>query len=478
MLRFFFRRRFALVSFASIAAASTAAIACSDAESTSVAGRGAASGHVPADAPLFHRDVRPILERSCQSCHAPDGMAPFSLLTYEQARTFAPAMVVETEARRMPPWGARETDECQPPHPFRGDARLTDEQIATLAAWSMAGTPEGDPADAPPSPMAKPRDLPGVDVEVSLDVPYSASGTIDDFRCFIIDPKLTDSKWIDGVHVIPGNPGATHHVDVYADPSGQGSALAGPDGSYPCFSDPMIDEQRLLHTFNPGMFPLELPPGVAMELPAGSLLALQVHYHPAGTTLPPDDLKVQLRFVDEAPEQILDVVFLGNSSSALDDGDGLMPGPGDGSGGPEFLIPANAANHVEAMRITWRASWGSPRVLGAAAHMHYVGRDMKIEVEHPGASGGDAAGECLLQEPSWNIAWQRLFLYDTAIDGLPRLSAGDRLRLRCTYDNTMQNPGVVRALADQGLHAPIDVRLGEQVVDEMCLAILPLLYPN
>ena len=448
-------------------------VGCSGDDATGSSAVASSSGETPSQGPFFHRDVAPILQASCQSCHAPGGMAPFSLVTYDEARSVAPLIVVETEARRMPPWGARETDECQPRHPFVGDARLSDEQIAVLAAWSAAGALEGDPADAPPALTPKPSDLPDADLVVSLQEPYAARGTEDEFRCFVIDPGLTESRWIDGVHVVPGNPAATHHVDVYADPLGDGAALAGPDGSYPCFSDPMIDDQRMLHTFNPGMMPLELPAGVAMELPARSLLALQVHYHPAGTTLPPDDLKVQLRFTDSAPDQILDVLFLGNFSSAFDDGDGLLPGPGDGPGGPEFVIGANASDHVEAMRFTWPASYGSPRILGAAAHMHYVGRDMKIEVERP-----QRDAECLLQEPSWNIAWQRLFLYDTTIEALPRLHGGDRVNLRCTYDNTMQNPGVIKALSDQGLPSPIDVYLGEQVTDEMCLAILPLLYPN
>ncbi|HYP90264.1 MAG TPA: hypothetical protein VEQ59_18965, partial [Polyangiaceae bacterium] len=61
--------------------------------------------------------------------------------------------------------------------------------------------------------------------------------------------------------------------------------------------------------------------------------------------------------------------------------------------------------------------------------------------------------------------------YDTPIDQAPALRSGDVLNLRCTYDNSMQNPFVARALAEQGLSAPRDVVLGEQTLDEMCLGI-------
>lgn len=53
---------------------------------------------------------------------------------------------------------------------------------------------------------------------------------------------------------------------------------------------------------------------------------------------------------------------------------------------------------------------------------------------------------------------------------------GDYLYLRCTYDNSMSNPYVVEALAQQRLDAPVPVFLGEETLDEMCLGVFGVAY--
>src|SRR6266700_5552285 len=54
----------------------------------------------------FTKDVAPILQRSCQTCHRPGSIAPMSLLTYEEARPWARSMKVKVASRQMPPWFA------------------------------------------------------------------------------------------------------------------------------------------------------------------------------------------------------------------------------------------------------------------------------------------------------------------------------------------------------------------------------------
>jgi mono/diheme cytochrome c family protein len=101
----------------------------------------------------YNKDIAPILERSCQSCHRPDSVAPMSLLTYEQARPYARAMKLRTSLRDnagsrgvMPPWYIEKNIGIQS---FKEDISLSDEQIATIAAWADSGAPEGNPADRP-----------------------------------------------------------------------------------------------------------------------------------------------------------------------------------------------------------------------------------------------------------------------------------------------------------------------------------------
>ena len=52
----------------------------------------------------FTKDVAPILQNRCQSCHRPDTFAPMSLLTYEESRPWAKSIKQKVLAREMPPW--------------------------------------------------------------------------------------------------------------------------------------------------------------------------------------------------------------------------------------------------------------------------------------------------------------------------------------------------------------------------------------
>lgn len=92
----------------------------------------------------FNNQIIRILQQHCQACHHTDDIAPFSLMTYSEAKLFAEAMREATETREMPPW--KPAQGCGE---FEGERGLSDEQIETLARWVEAGAPEGDPADAP-----------------------------------------------------------------------------------------------------------------------------------------------------------------------------------------------------------------------------------------------------------------------------------------------------------------------------------------
>jgi len=106
----------------------------------------------PASDVTFAKDIAPILQRSCQSCHRPDGAGPMSLLTYEDARPWARAMKARTGVgpRRgvMPPWYVEKTIGIQK---FKYDPSLSDEEISKVARWADNGAPLGNPADMPPA---------------------------------------------------------------------------------------------------------------------------------------------------------------------------------------------------------------------------------------------------------------------------------------------------------------------------------------
>lgn len=428
----------------------------------------------PYSGPTYHKDIVPILQKSCQSCHRPGDIAPFGLMSYEEAKAAAPLMTIETKARTMPPWGAFETGECKPKNPWKEDLRLSDDEIATIEAWHQAGAPEGDPKDAPAPIETFANDLEGKDLELAPSDPFVTSGDLDQFQCFVLDPKLLETKYMNGVFFVPGNPKVVHHILLFSDPGKESLKNAPVGGNYTCFGGSGVPGTKLLAGWAPGGVPMELPANIGTPLEAGSLLVMQIHYHPGGTTADPDATAVQMRFSDAPPEYYLTTALIGNDQTPKPGGDGLLPGPNDGAG-PEFRIPAGAKGHTETMVFTLPGMLnGGPTpkiwIYNVGAHMHLVGVDQKISITHT-----DGAEECLLQEPQWDFSWQRGYAYDAPIESLPVFAPGDKLVNRCTYDNSKDNPALVDALLEQGYTDPVDVGMGESTLEEMCLSALGVL---
>src|SRR5437870_6896690 len=103
----------------------------------------AAAEPVPGDV-TFTRDIAPILQRSCQNCHRPDGVAPMSLVTYEDVRPWARSIKTKTglgpRAGVMPPWYVEKNIGIQ--H-FKNDPSLSADEIAAIARWVDSGAPRG-----------------------------------------------------------------------------------------------------------------------------------------------------------------------------------------------------------------------------------------------------------------------------------------------------------------------------------------------
>src|SRR6266545_2573792 len=100
-----------------------------------------ASAHAAAQpAPSFSEQIAPILRTHCVSCHQPDGDAPFSLMSYADARRRVNQIADVTSRKYMPPW--------KPDNPglFSGERRLSARDIDTIRRWARGGAPEGTPA--------------------------------------------------------------------------------------------------------------------------------------------------------------------------------------------------------------------------------------------------------------------------------------------------------------------------------------------
>ena len=217
-------------------------------------------------------------------------------------------------------------------------------------------------------------------------LPYITEGTQDEFICFPMDPRFETDVFIQGFNIVPGNDLVAHHALVFTDPDGKSLAQAGEKGWYPCFGDANVGATQLIAAWAPGVLPNELPDNAGIPVSAGTILVMQMHYHPTGTSAEADQTGVQLKFTTEEPEWYSLVALIGNFTELDDEGFGLQPSAGDTGDGVQFRVPAGTPGHREEMTFQSPAAlFGAPNaehhILGAAPHMHYLGRHMEAWVE-------------------------------------------------------------------------------------------------
>src|SRR3954452_10918517 len=175
------------------------------------------AGQARAQQVTFNKDIAPILHKNCATCHRPGEVAPFALLTYDDAKKRAKQLVKVTHQRFMPPWKAE---------PGYGDfvdpRRLTDAQIALIKKWADEGAVEGT-TPRPPQPvftsdwaLGKPDQV----IEMSEEFEVPAEGR-DIYRCFVIPINNTEDKYVTAVEYRPGNREVVHHALLFLDNTGQ-----------------------------------------------------------------------------------------------------------------------------------------------------------------------------------------------------------------------------------------------------------------
>src|SRR5436190_14472249 len=157
----------------------------------------------------FYKEVLPILQARCQSCHRPGEAAPMSFLTYESTRPFAKAMKAAVIGRKMPPGGL----DPEYGH-FVDNFTLTQNQIDTISKWADSGAVGGDPKDAPPPVkwVEGWRTKPDTVVEVpSFNVP--ANGWVEVMMVILPNPFKTDT-WVRSIEIPPRVPALIHNAGL------------------------------------------------------------------------------------------------------------------------------------------------------------------------------------------------------------------------------------------------------------------------
>jgi len=419
----------------------------------------------------WYQDVGPILSKHCMSCHQDGGIAPFRLTDYDSARDNATRAIDKIDKGEMPPFDAREEADCTPRFNWVDDPRLTADEKQKLRDWMTDGFAMGV-EQAIPKPAS--TALPGVTRTLTPAQPFVAQGDRDQFTCFVLDPGAAQLSWMTGLQVRPGNPKVVHHVVLSElQPGPELTALlAQHQVGEPFNCDQMATpNQFVISIWTPGNQPMQTPPDLAVPIVAGAKIVMQIHYHPAGLVNDPDTTAVDVRFSPTVPRKMYFISAFGNEPAAP----ALLADPDD-TGAPQFLVPKNKLDHVEHMRRTIPDLGGltDVRIYSTNPHMHLVGTHIAGKLERPAARGDDPQTECLANG-GWNFDWQRTYIYDTPLDRLPSLKAGDVIDITCHWNNTIDNPFVQRMLLDSHLPPlPVDISLGEQTTNEMCLEIFGL----
>jgi hypothetical protein len=405
-------------------------------------GAGAPAGK----SPTFHRDVEPVLQKHCQECHRPGQVAPFPLLTFEQARKRASDLANVTEARTMPPWHASTTEGG----PFRGARVLGARELEILSDWAEAGCPQGDPKDAPPArawPSGWMLGEPDLVLKVSEPFRVSASGD-DEYRVFVLPSGLKEGHWISAVDFRPGNRKVVHHILSAFDVTSRARALDAADlgSGYKTFVGygrlksglPFIPSGGL-GGWAPGKMPRPLPEGIGRYLPAAADVLLQVHYHKSGKS-ETDASEIGLYYAKGRIDKHLQRALVTPPRA------GLLRRP-------ELRIPPGDPNYRVA------GSWRVPQAIhlvGVLPHMHWLGKDFLLTAVRP-----DGSRTTLLKVDHWDFNWQDTYDFVSPV----ALAPGTRIEMLAHFDNSEENP-------KNPSHPPIEVQWGEQTTDEMCIGFL------
>jgi len=400
----------------------------------------------------YHRDVAPILQKNCQNCHRPGVVGPFSLLTYQQAAKWACDIKDYTQSRQMPPWM---------PHggpAYKGERKLSDADIATLARWVDAGAPEGDRAEAPaPVQYTEGWRNGPPDLILTSREPFhlGASGP-DIFRCFVIPTSLTENKWVVGFELRPGNPRVVHHTLNFFDTTGRARELdererqRGRDPEAkdfgPGYSVAMgvgfvptavtageVPSFGAMGGWAPGQQPQFLPEGCGWLLPKGADFIIQTHYHRDGREQD-DRTQIGLYFAKKPIAQPWQTVVV-NGMRGL------------------TIIPAGKSDFVSKGTVYLNNDCVIHSVM---PHMHLIGKQIKVTMTPP-----EGEPRVLVEIPHWDYNWQETYWFAEPIHA----KAGTKLEVEALYDNSAANPNNPR-------NPPAPVFVGEQTTNEMLFAFV------
>jgi peroxiredoxin len=356
----------------------------------------------------YGKHIAKILHDRCANCHHSGTAAPFSLLTYEDARNRSEMINEVVKQRRMPPWNAdpRFGD-------FSNDLRMPKEEIDTLVAWIDDGAPLGNEQDLPERPQyAEGWTIGEPDVVFKMPEDYTvpAAGTVE-YQYFVTPTNFKEDVWVKASEPRPGNRAVVHHIIVFVRPKDSKSFRNLP----------------AVGGFAPGEEPMVWPEGIGFRIPAGAELVWQVHYTPTGK-VETDRCEVGLIFCKEPPQRRV---------------------KGGGAFNFAFRIPPGAENH----RVVSSKKFSRDvELLALMPHMHLRGKDFRYTARYP-----DGRTEILLNVPDYDFNWQHRYRFAKPF----LIPKGTTIECVAHFDNSADNP----ANPDPDK----TVRWGDQTWEEMMI---------
>jgi len=379
-----------------------------------VTGISAVAGNTSSTSPVtFNKDVLPILQKNCQSCHRPGEVAPMSLLTYDSTRPWAKAIKTAVLSKKMPPWFAGAT-----PRHFTNERKLTESEISTLVAWTDGGAIEGDAKDRP-APMHF-QDGWNIKPDIIVEMPHEfqvpATGDVDNYY-IIAKGSFTEDTWASSAEVRPSNRQVVHHMRVWIRPAGshwlEGLEYGVPMSLTEAFKTSRAGarsnsgaDQEILAKYNPGLEPQSFAiEDVAKFIPKGSDIVFEAHYITNGKPAV-DQSRIGIVLSKSAPARRYATV------ASLSQG--------------KIVIPPGDSNYEARQEVTLtydaKLAWMQP-------HMHLRGKDYRLTAHYP-------SGESeVLLDTKYNFDWQIGYQFDQPVV-LPK---GTRLLAVSHFDNSPNN---------------------------------------
>lgn len=379
----------------------------------------------------YTRDIAPILFAHCVECHRPGQVAPFPLLTYQDAAKRAAGLARATTRRLMPPWRA-DIHYGE----FLDERRLTERQIALIAAWANDGKPEGDPADLPPQPVFPSGwrlGQPDLVAQVPSKFTVPAQGP-DIFQHFVIPLNLPKGETLVGFEFRPGNPSVVHHAIVAVDSTGGARARDAQTPEPGWRTSGSIDASitSILGVWTPGMTPRFYPDNTGVALDKTADVVVQLHLHPSGKQ-ESDQSQIALYFAKKPVSGMVSRRPLVLGSLVLE----IPPGQARYRASSSLKLPTD---------VTFTSVF---------PHMHLIGKEMKLTATLP-----DKSVRPLIWIKDWNFYWQDSYTYREPV----KLPKGTRIDVEAWYDNSAKNPFNPSS-------PPKPVLFGNDTTDEMCFAL-------